>query len=651
MRMLSAIVTLSASICLLRGYEYADSHAPTHVTNQELLRVVAQGDLTELHVYEDRHEAWLQVAGNASVNTTSRWYTTTLPTRHRIEEDVRDLGLPEPPPIYYNHASTSQWVWTMLAYALLYVSLLGVVHAGMKRCAAQGTARRVSLVTMAGDGAGTGLTFQDVAGLDEAKLELREYVDFMRHRDAYASIGARLPHGLLLVGDPGCGKTLLAKTLAGECGVNFMSISGSDFNDRYIGVGASRVRALFAEARSLAPCVLFIDEIDSVGHARNTSDHGGSHENDVTLNKLLVEMDGFTPNDDILVVAATNRDDCLDPALLRSGRFDRKIIIDPPNVREREAIFRMYLGKVQVADAAVDDAATVDDAAAVKDAAASTVAKRMARSTPGFSGADIANICNHAAILAVRDGRSAVRAADVEAAVDDVGIGARKRDRLMTERETAIVAHHEAGHAVLGYLLPHAAPPIKVSIVPRGRGVLGFSQPEPQDRKLATRPELLSEIVVLFGGRVAETLVFGCASTGAHDDIRKATGLARRLVTEYGLSGLGPVAMDLSRHSRDAKHVGPATLNQVDAEVRAILDTCHASATRILSAHRAMVDALATRLLGTEELRRAGIVELLGEAAEDSVPVAGDDDQLPVQHHVRDQADNAPDDDDLEERG
>ena len=433
------------------------------------------------------------------------------------------------------------------------------------------------------------VTFKDVAGVDEAVQELREVVDFLKHPDRYARIGARIPKGVLLVGPPGTGKTLLARATAGEAGVPFFSISGADFVEMFVGVGAARVRELFQQARQKAPCIVFIDEIDTIGKSRAGARSPVSHEErEQTLNQLLVEMDGFDSSVGVIIMAATNRPDVLDPALRRPGRFDRQIVIDSPDMNGREAILKVHARNVKLAD-------DVD-------------LRVIAARTPGFSGAELANVINEAALIAVRRGREVVKMADFDEAVDRVLAGLERRSRALSERERSVVAHHEMGHAMLGMMLPHADPVHKVSIVPRGSAALGVTIQTPlEDRYLLTEPELRDRLTVILGGRAAEEVVFGHVSSGPADDLQRATALANRMVKQFGMSGeIGPVALEeLPSGYLDSS--GPAlptysqeTARKVDAEVRRIVEESYARAKSILAEHRDALTRLAEELLERE---------------------------------------------------
>jgi cell division protease FtsH len=446
------------------------------------------------------------------------------------------------------------------------------------------------------------VTFDDVAGAEEAKAELQEIVEFLKDPKKFGRLGGRIPKGALLVGPPGTGKTLLARAVAGEAGRPFFSMSGSDFVEMFVGVGASRVRDLFEQGKSHAPCIIFIDEIDAVGRHRGAGLGGGHDEREQTLNQLLVEMDGFEGNEGVILIAATNRPDVLDPALLRPGRFDRQIVVDAPDLRGREGILKVHMAKVPLAD---------DVKVGV-----------LARGTPGMCGADLANLVNEAALLAARRGRDKVQMADFEDAKDKVMLGAERRSYVMKEDERRLTAYHEAGHAVCAMTVPGNDPLHKVTIVPRGRALgLAFTLPE-DDRVSITRQQLEAKLVMTYGGRAAEELIFGRdrVTTGASSDIQQATSLARRYVTQWGLSdAIGPVAIAESEHEvflgRDIGHrreVSEKTAELVDAEVTRVLTEALGRARQTLTERSDLLHAVANHLLERETLTREE-VDLLME--------------------------------------
>jgi cell division protease FtsH len=462
------------------------------------------------------------------------------------------------------------------------------------------------------------VTFQDVAGIDEAKQELEEVVDFLRTPQKFQVLGGRIPKGLLLVGPPGTGKTLLARAIAGEANVPFFTISGSDFVEMFVGVGASRVRDMFEQAKKNAPCIVFIDEIDAVGRHRGAGLGGGNDEREQTLNQLLVEMDGFEANEGIILVAATNRPDVLDPALLRPGRFDRQVVVPNPDVLGREQILKIHMRKVPLAK-------DVDP-------------RVIARGTPGFSGADLANLVNEAALLAARIGRKTVFMADFEAAKDKVMMGAERRSMVMTEDEKKLTAYHEAGHALVGLLVPGNDPLHKVTVIPRGRA-LGVTMNLPErDRYSFRKNEIEARLAMMFGGRIAEEIIFGAenVTTGASNDFQQATQLARRMVTEWGMSEkLGPLRYSenedevfLGRSVTRTQHVSEETARLIDLEVRRIVEEAEAKARRILSEHRDSLHTLAQALLEYETLSGEEVRTLLegGEVRRSNPSEAGNPD-------------------------
>ena len=436
-------------------------------------------------------------------------------------------------------------------------------------------------------------TFDSVAGLQEEKEDLQEIVDFLKEPSKYMQVGARIPKGVLLEGPPGTGKTLMAKAIAGEAGVPFFSISGSDFVEMFVGVGASRVRDLFADAKKNAPCIVFIDEIDAVARRRGTGMGGGHDEREQTLNQLLVEMDGFGVNSGIIVLAATNRVDILDPAILRPGRFDRKIGVGRPDVRGREEILKVHAKNKPLGD-------DVD-------------LKQIAQTTAGFTGADLENLLNEAAIFAAKDSRGYLLQKDIKKAFVKVGLGAEKKSRVVSDKEKKITAYHEAGHALLFHLLPDVGPVYSVSIIPTGVGAAGYTMPLPEkDEMFLTKGKMLQEIMVDLGGRIAEELVFDDITTGASQDIRQATAVARNMVTKYGMSeALGLVNYDSDQDEvfigRDLAHTkshSEQVAGTIDAEIKRIVDDCYQKAKAIILENKHILDACAELLLEKEKISR-----------------------------------------------
>ena len=445
-------------------------------------------------------------------------------------------------------------------------------------------------MTMTGD---TKTSFKDVAGLDEEKGELEEIVDFLRNPGKYTKVGARIPKGVLLVGPPGTGKTLIAKAVAGEAGVPFFSISGSDFVEMFVGVGASRVRDLFASAKKNCPCIVFIDEIDAVARRRGTGMGGGHDEREQTLNQLLVEMDGFGANEGIIVMAATNRVDILNPAIMRPGRFDRKIAVSRPDVKGREEILKVHAKNKPLGD-------DVD-------------LHQIAQTTAGFTGADLENLLNEAAIYAAKGSRAYMIQEDIRKAFIKVGIGAEKKSRVISEKEKRITAYHESGHAILFHVLPDVGPVYTVSIIPTGVGAAGYTMPLPErDDMFNTKGKMLQNIIVDLGGRVAEELVFDDITTGASQDIKQATSIARSMVTKYGMSekiGLINYGSDdeevfIGRDLAHTRSYGEQVAGQIDEEVKRIVDECYAKARELINANRKVLDACAELLLEKEKITR-----------------------------------------------
>lgn len=457
------------------------------------------------------------------------------------------------------------------------------------------------------EGDSTGVKFADVAGVEEAKAELTEIVEFLKTPQRYTQIGARIPKGVLLVGPPGTGKTLLAKAVAGEAGVSFFSISGSEFVELFVGAGAARVRDLFEQAKKKAPCIIFIDELDAIGKSRASGNViGGNDEREQTLNQLLTEMDGFAVGDaTVIVLAATNRPETLDPALLRPGRFDRQVLVDRPDLSGREAILKIYAQKVKL-----DETVNL---------------KEIATRTPGFAGADLANLINEAALLAARNYREAVAQADLNEAIERVVAGLEKKSRVLNEREKTIVAYHEVGHALVGTLMPGGSKVAKISIVPRGMAALGYTLQMPtEDRFLLDEEELRGQIATLLGGRAAEEVVFGKVTTGAANDLQRATDLAERMVTTYGMSQvLGPLAYEKGGGNaflgeggmmNPRRMVSDVTAKAIDDEVKGIVETAHQTALGIVRTNRDLLEQIAKQILETEVIEGDRLQDWLNQA-------------------------------------
>ncbi|MDZ8080002.1 MAG: ATP-dependent zinc metalloprotease FtsH [Nostoc sp. SerVER01] len=503
-----------------------------------------------------------------------------------------------PPP------NQNAWIATLLSWIappLIFFGIWGFLMSRQGGPAALTVGKSKARIYSEGS---TGVKFGDVAGVDEAKTELEEIIDFLRNAGKYTALGAKIPKGVLLVGPPGTGKTLLAKAIAGEAAVPFFSISGSEFIELFVGVGAARVRDLFEQAKEQAPCIVFIDELDALGKSRGGAGPimGGNDEREQTLNQLLSEMDGFDANTGVIIIAATNRPEILDPALRRPGRFDRQVVVDRPDKIGREAILKVHARNVKLAD----------------DVDLSTIAIR----TPGFAGADLANLVNEAALLAARRNSQAVTMVDFNEGIERLIAGLEKRSRVLNETEKKTVAYHEVGHAIIGALMPGAGKVEKISVVPRGVGALGYTIQMPEeDRFLMLEDEIRGRIASLLGGRSAEEIIFGKVSTGAADDIQKATELAERAITLYGMSDeLGPVAFEkiqqqfLEGYSNPRRAISPKVAEEIDREVKQTLDNAHHIALTILQYNRELLEQTAEELLQKEILEGLQLREYISQA-------------------------------------
>jgi cell division protease FtsH len=581
-----AIGLVSGSIGFLTFQQSADRRVDRSVSLTTLVQRVKSHEITELRVSD---------SGGTATTTSGESITFTVARGESTLKALENLGVTpdELSNVSYTIAEPpSLWMDALLSFGPLL--LFGVLMMVMLfRFARRGgnpmqdfsrTRARVA------DGAQSGVKFVDVAGVDEPLQELQEVVEFLKEPEKFAALGARIPHGVLLVGPPGTGKTLLARAVAGEAGVPFFRISGSEFVEMFVGVGASRVRDLFDKARKAAPCIVFVDEIDAVGRRRGSGLGNANDEREQTLNQILVEMDGFSDHAGVIVIAATNRPDVLDPALLRPGRFDRVVVVPSPDMRGRHAILNVHArGKPLEQDVAL---------------------QTLARQTPGFSGADLANVLNEAAILSARRDKHTIAMPEVEEAVDRVSAGPERRSRVMSARETALTAYHESGHAVVSRFLTHHDPVHKISIIPRGLRI-GYTRFLPvEDRSYMTRSQLRDAVVGELSGHAAEAVVFGEVSSSARDDIERATTLVRRMVTRSGMSDrLGPVALGrkrqmifLGRELGDQKDYSEGLGEVIDEEIRRLLDEAYARAVAILREHREMLDRLARELIGRESL-------------------------------------------------
>ena len=560
-------------------------------TRQQFETALAEGKVTQVNVVPNRE------VPTGSVNITfsdSSTQVMLVSDVAEIEQYMRDAGFKT---YTVQNPPEESWLLTLLPYLIIFAAMFIFFMIMTNQAAAnsgggskmmnfgKSRARRMS------DDPAKRVKFSDVAGLQEEKEELEEIVDFLRAPKKYTQLGARVPKGVLLVGPPGTGKTLLAKAIAGEAGVPFFSISGSDFVEMFVGVGASRVRDLFEEAKKNAPCIIFIDEIDAVARRRGTGMGGGHDEREQTLNQMLVEMDGFGVNEGIIVMAATNRVDILDPAIMRPGRFDRKVVVGRPDVRGREEILGVHAKNKPLGD-------DVD-------------LKQIAQTTAGFTGADLENLLNEAAIIAAKENRAYIKQDDIKKSFVKVGIGAEKKSRVISDKEKRITAFHESGHAILFHLLPDVGPVYSVSIIPTGSGAAGYTMPLPEkDEMFNTKGKMLQDIVVSLGGRVAEELVFDDITTGASQDIKQATQMAKAMVTKYGMSdNIGLICYDndddevfIGRDLAHTRGYSEGVASAIDQEIKRIIDECYAKAKQMIMDHRDVLDACANLLLEKEKI-------------------------------------------------
>lgn len=486
------------------------------------------------------------------------------------------------------------WVFPVLIIVAIWIFIMRRVSSGGAGPGAQIFNIGKSKATLFDKDTKVNVTFKDVAGLDEAKEEVMEVVDFLKNPKKYTALGGKIPKGVLLVGAPGTGKTLLAKAVAGEAGVPFFSISGSDFVEMFVGVGASRVRDLFRQAREKAPCIIFIDEIDAIGRARGRNAMQGNDERENTLNQLLVEMDGFSTEKGVILMAATNRPDILDGALMRPGRFDRQIAIDRPDLVGREQIFKVHLKPIKTSD-------DVD-------------ARVLAEQTPGFAGADIANVCNEAALIAARRNKKAVHMDDFHYALDRVIGGLEKKNKIISPEEKKVIAFHEAGHAICGWYLEHASPLVKVTIVPRGLGTLGYAQYLPKEQYIVTTEQMLDRMTMTLGGRAAEAITFGRISTGAQNDLDQVTKMAYSMIAIYGMNEkVGNISFyDMQNQNGFTKPYSDNTATLIDDEVRKLIESQYKRAQQLLKDKHTELHALANTLLEKEVLLKSDVERIIG---------------------------------------
>jgi cell division protease FtsH len=534
-----------------------------------------------------------------------RAFTTTKPTDHALTQLLREhnetVEKEGGTAVTFTATTEDDWLGTVFLWVIPLVVLAVVWVFFLRRMnpGSQMLSIGKNTATLFEDNDQDTVTFDDVAGLEEAKEEVKEVVEFLKTPDKFTRLGGQLPKGVLLVGPPGTGKTLMAKAVAGEAGVPFFSISGSDFVEMFVGVGASRVRDLFESAKEKAPCIIFIDEMDAIGRSRGRSNAvGGNDERENTLNQLLAEMDGFDSDEGVIIMAATNRPDVLDSALLRPGRFDRQILVDKPDRIAREKIFRVHVRNLLLGD--------------------NVELEILAGQTPGFAGAEIANVCNEAALLAARKDKDAIDMEDFEQAIDRVIAGLEKKNKIISPEERKVIAYHESGHAIVGWFLEHTDPVVKVSIVPRGMSALGHAQYLPEERYLYSTEALMDRMTMALGGRVAEQMIFERVTTGAQNDLERITKMAYAMVTDYGMSErIGNVSFNLSERDEDApmfeKPYSDATAEAIDQEVRELIEAARQRAHALLGKKREQLDAMADALLEKEVLGPEELLHLLGE--------------------------------------
>ena len=559
------------------------------LSSQQFEQVLDGGGIQMLVIHQNEQVP----TGRVQLQTSDgRQYETYVSDVKKTEEMLQDKGIDF---TIQNVSQSSYWMSVIFPVVLSVGGVALIIFMMNMRAGAGGGGTNAKMMNFGKSRArmthNSNVTFKNVAGLQEEKEDLEEMVDFLRNPQKYTGVGARIPKGVILVGPPGTGKTLLAKAVAGEAGVPFFSISGSDFVEMFVGVGASRVRDLFEDAKKNAPCIVFIDEIDAVARRRGTGMGGGHDEREQTLNQLLVEMDGFGVNEGIIVMAATNRVDILDPAILRPGRFDRKVAVGRPDVKGREEILMVHSREKPLAE-------DVD-------------LKRVARTTSGFTGADLENLMNEAAILAARENRSYIRQSDIDRSFVKVGIGAEKKSRVISDKEKKITAYHESGHAILFHVLPDVGPVHTVSIIPTGIGAAGYTMPLPgNDEMFNTKGKMLQDIMVSLGGRIAEEIIFEDVTTGASQDIKHATKIARAMVTQYGMSekigmidyGTDDDEVFIGRDLAHTRSYGEGVASEIDSEVKRIIDECYKKAKSIILAHRDVLESCSQLLIEKEKI-------------------------------------------------
>ena len=583
---LLVLLLLIAALFLIR---LPGQNEQGELSSQQFEQVLDGGGVQMLVIHQNEQVP----TGRVQMQTSDgRQYETYVSDVKKTEEMLQEKGIDF---TIQNVSQSSYWMSVIFPVVLSIGGVALIIFMMNMRAGAGGGGTNAKMMNFGKSRArmthNSNVTFKNVAGLQEEKEDLEEMVDFLRNPQKYTGVGARIPKGVILVGPPGTGKTLLAKAVAGEAGVPFFSISGSDFVEMFVGVGASRVRDLFEDAKKNAPCIVFIDEIDAVARRRGTGMGGGHDEREQTLNQLLVEMDGFGVNEGIIVMAATNRVDILDPAILRPGRFDRKVAVGRPDVKGREEILMVHSREKPLAE-------DVD-------------LQRVARTTSGFTGADLENLMNEAAILAARENRSYIRQSDIDRSFVKVGIGAEKKSRVISDREKKITAYHESGHAILFHILPDVGPVHTVSIIPTGVGAAGYTMPLPGDDEMFnTKGKMLQDIMVSLGGRIAEEIIFKDVTTGASQDIKHATKIARAMVTQYGMSdrigmidyGTDDDEVFIGRDLAHTRSYGEGVATEIDEEVKRIIDECYQKAKEIILEYRDVLDSSSALLIEREKI-------------------------------------------------
>ena len=599
-----------------------DVEKTTTITNKNVVRIYIKKDSLSKQLYKDKFgKAFTSVKDSKGPQ-----FEFKIVKAEEFDKELNEYFSKHPDTAQIDNKIDEEGAWfqpfisfilPLLVIVLIWVMLMRKMGGGAGGGSGPGGIFNIgkSRATLFDKGTKVNITFADVAGLDEAKVEVMEIVDFLKSPKKYTSLGGKIPKGALLIGPPGTGKTLLAKAMAGEAQVPFFSLSGSDFVEMFVGVGASRVRDLFKQAREKSPCIIFIDEIDAIGRARGKNAIMSNDERESTLNQLLVEMDGFSGESGIIVIAATNRPDVLDTALLRPGRFDRQISIDKPDLKGREAIFKVHLKPIKISQ-------KLD-------------IHKLAEQTPGFAGADIANICNEAALIAARKGKEAVDMEDFQDAVDRVIGGLEKKNKIISPEEKKIIAYHEAGHAICGWYLEHAYPLLKVTIVPRGTAALGYAQYTPKEQYLYNTDQLMEQICMTLGGRASEDIFFHKISTGAQNDLQQITRIAYSMITVYGMNEkVGNVSFyDPAAENSFTKPYSEETSRMIDEEVRNLIDKAYEKTKALLVEKRVQVEKLAEALLDKEVLFQSDVELLIGKRPfeEKKVIHVVDDDVKPAE--------------------